>query len=133
MSEMAGFLGQFRPYTFSIYTTLHRTGRETYGRFDLGTYKGVFRFSTQTKDAGRYDEGYKDEIDEFLLDKDDLPSAVNPTRCYRWRGKEDGEDQHLYTMTFSIKWVFLSYIAYYELGPLIQENLTLTLYSVAGR
>jgi hypothetical protein len=51
---------------------------------------------------------YRDDIDEFLLDTDDLPSAGNSTRCYRWRGKEDGEDviqlgedQHLYTMTFS--------------------------------
>jgi hypothetical protein len=121
---MTRFFGQFRPYTLSIYTTLRRTGRETYGRFDLGTYKGIFRFSTQTKDAGHYSEGYKDEIDEFLLDKDDLPSAGNPTRCYRWRGKDDGEDmiqlhedQHLYTMTFSNKWVFLSYITYYDSDP----------------
>jgi hypothetical protein len=106
---MAGCFGQFSPYTLSIFTTLRRTGRETYGLFDFGAFKGVFRFSTQTKDAGHYmHQGYRDDIGEFLLDKDDLPSAENPTRCYRWRGKEDGEDviqldedQHLYTLTFS--------------------------------
>jgi hypothetical protein len=106
---MAGCFGQFKPYTLSIFTTLRRTGSETYGLFDFGAYKGVFRFSTQKKDAGHYmHQGYRDDIDEFLLDKDDLPSAENPTRCYRWRGKEDGEDviqldedQHLYTMNFS--------------------------------
>jgi hypothetical protein len=107
--KMAGCFGQYNPYTLSIYTSLHQTGREIYGRFDFGAYRGVFRFSTQTKDPrGHTYEVYRDDIDEFLLDKDGLPSAENPTRCYRWRGKEDGEDviqlgedQHLYTMTFS--------------------------------
>jgi hypothetical protein len=106
---MAECFGQFSPYTLSIFTTLRRTGRETYGLFDFGAYKGVFRFSTQTKDVGHYmHQGYRNDIDEFVVDKDDLPSAENPTRCYRGRGKEDGEDviqldedQHLYTMTFS--------------------------------
>jgi hypothetical protein len=41
---IAGCFGQFSPYTLSIFTTLRRTGRETYGRFDFGAYKGVFRF-----------------------------------------------------------------------------------------
>ncbi|CZR63728.1 uncharacterized protein PAC_13625 [Phialocephala subalpina] len=41
---MAGCFGQYSPYTMTIYTILRRVGKETYGEFDLGEYKGVLRF-----------------------------------------------------------------------------------------
>jgi hypothetical protein len=47
-------------------------------------------------------------MEEFLLSKEDMPSAENPTIFYRWRGKEDGQgiiqlrsENDLYEMTFS--------------------------------
>lgn len=105
---MAGCFGQYAPYTLEIFSTPRRVGWETYGRFDLGQYKGVFRFSSQKKDPRGLGDICKDDIEEFLLDKEDMPSAENPTIFYRWRGKEDGEgviqlrsENYLYEMTFS--------------------------------
>ncbi|KAE9365177.1 hypothetical protein N431DRAFT_430685 [Stipitochalara longipes BDJ] len=107
--DMARIAGQFAPYTLDIFTKVHDYGRETYGRFDLGEYKGVFRFSTQRDNPTGFKRSpCKDDIDEFLLEKDDIPCEESPTRCYRWRGKETGEGTiqlgssgYLYKMTFS--------------------------------
>jgi hypothetical protein len=43
---MVGCFDQYNPYTLEIFTEERRLGREIFGRLDLGTYKGVFRFST---------------------------------------------------------------------------------------
>lgn len=89
----------------TIYSEDRRNGRELNARFDFGELEGVFRFSTQREARGH---GYNNDIGEFLLDSDDMPSSEEPTRYYRWRGKSTGEDvielrsEHdLYKMTFS--------------------------------
>jgi hypothetical protein len=104
--DMAGCFGQYAPYTLEIFVSQHRLGRQIYGRFDFGAYKGVFRFSIEQQKAmgNRYKEN---DIEEFFL-PNDIPSEENPTMSYRWRGREDGEnviqlrsENALYQMTFS--------------------------------
>ena len=103
---MAGCFGQYAPYTLEIFSSQHRLGRQIYGRFNFGTYKGVFRFSfEQEKVIGN---PFKENDNEEFFLPNDIPSEENPTMSYRWRGREDGEnviqlrsENALYQMTFS--------------------------------
>jgi hypothetical protein len=104
--RMAGCFGQYAPYTLEIIVSQHRLGRQIYGRFDFGAYKGVFQFSIeQQKAMGNRYKG--NDTEEFFL-PNDIPSEKNPTISYRWRGREGGEnviqlrsENALYQMTFS--------------------------------
>jgi hypothetical protein len=105
--DMADCFGQSSPYTMTIFSEYRRNGRELYGRFDFGEFEGVFRFSTQREAQGHRHKRYDNDIDEFLLDAGDMPSAEDPKRYYCWREKSTGKDvielrsdSHLYKMTF---------------------------------
>ena len=104
--RMAGCFGQYAPYTLEIFVSQHRLGRQIYGRFDFGEYKGVFRFSIEQEKA--IGNPYKEHDNEEFFLPNDIPSEKNPTISYRWRGREDGEnvielgsENALYQMTFS--------------------------------
>ena len=91
--SMATNFGQTSPYTLQIFSEMRLAGKQTYGRFDLGEFKGVFRFSTLRKPEGYYPyQISRNDVDEFILDADDEPPEEDPTRCYRWRGKAMGEN-----------------------------------------
>lgn len=92
------------PLTIEIETHEQRLGHQTYGRFDFRSWNSVFQFTTEEEGQsyGRY------EPEDFILGDSNLPSEENPTCYYRWRGIEVGEDviqlgedNHLYSMTFS--------------------------------
>lgn len=90
-----------------ICSNFREAGRETYGRFDLGEYYGVFRFYGQKESPDHCLRDYDDNIDKFLLDASDNPSQNDPIRCYRWRGQDYGmniiqlsSETRLYTMMF---------------------------------
>jgi hypothetical protein len=87
---MASCFGQYSPYTLEIFTEDRRLGREIYGRFDLGEFKGVFRFSAVKEGEIRRGKNPSSK-DEFLLDPSDNPSEKDPMKIYRWREKETGE------------------------------------------
>ncbi|KAF4628938.1 hypothetical protein G7Y89_g9216 [Cudoniella acicularis] len=106
--SMVNCFGQCSPYAMTIFKEDRRARRELCGRFDFGEFQGIFRFSTQTGSDVHRHKRHDCDIDEFLLDADGMPSAENPTRYYRWRGKSNGEDviklgsdSCLYKMIFS--------------------------------
>lgn len=107
--RMAGCFGQDAPYTLEIFSSQHRGGRQIYGRFDFGesAYKGVFRISSIEQEVIMPMPYNENDDEEFFL-PNDIPSEENPTICYRWRGREGGEnvielgsENDLYQMTFS--------------------------------
>lgn len=89
------------PYTLQIFSDEHhRHGKAMYGRLSFQEWTGVFRFTSMR-------HGDDDYTDQYVLDTNDVISAQDPTRCYRWRGKDIqgiiqlGSDNKLYQMTFS--------------------------------
>ncbi|TGO33181.1 hypothetical protein BHYA_0262g00200 [Botrytis hyacinthi] len=95
---MSSNYGQSEPYTLDIFSAPYRQGQQVFGRFDLGDFKGIIRFSRGGNAAGR---------NEYLLTQQFDPRTVDNIRLYRWRGKDCqdiiqiGSDSRFYTMTFS--------------------------------
>ncbi|KAJ8064104.1 hypothetical protein OCU04_007939 [Sclerotinia nivalis] len=94
--------GHRDPYILQIFSSnkLHRNGTEMYGRLCFQEWKGIIRFSSMRSVRD-------DHQDQYILDANDQISAEDPTRCYRWRGKDIQDiiqlnsDSKLYRMTFS--------------------------------
>lgn len=91
-------------HSLSIYCIKTGYGKQLCGRFDLGYYQGVIRFSTRKPRSGRQ----PCNAHEFLFGASSGPCGETPTISYRWRGREVEEDviqlrseTQLYTMTFS--------------------------------
>lgn len=95
---MSSNYGQSEPYTLDIFSAPYRQGQQVFGRFNLGEFKGIIRFSRGGNAAGR---------NEYLLTQRFDPWTADNTRIYRWRGKDCqdiiqlGSDSRCYTMAFS--------------------------------
>ncbi|TGO82469.1 hypothetical protein BPOR_0824g00010, partial [Botrytis porri] len=95
---MSSNYGQSEPYTLDIFSAPRAQGQQVFGRFNLGEFKGIIRFSRGRNSADR---------NEYLLNQQFDPSTADNTRLYRWRGKDCqniiqlGSDSRSHTMTFS--------------------------------